>query len=244
MKKYVEKTEVIDGVEYITNFDERAECICIPTNYVKYWHEKLSMTEFSIAYALSDFINRHDNSLKIKQKYLNLKDIALQLNYKYDTIRKIIPQLIKQNVLCQYYINIYDNKYIKVYILNPSIAFCEDELDDEIINIFNDKRLIEINNALYSGSSDRNTLDYKNWVLNCLERDSYCCQRCGSNKNLQVHHVLNYSSHKKLRTDVNNGITLCERCHSPIISGSFHQIYGTYNNTKEQLDEYINSYNK
>ena len=28
-------------------------------------------------------------------------------------------------------------------------------------------------------------------------------------------------------------------CHSPVIGGSFHNIYGTRNNTQEQLDDYI-----
>ena len=41
---------------------------------------------------------------------------------------------------------------------------------------------------------------------------------------------------EKLRTDVNNGITLCKTCHK-----EFHDIYGYTNNTKEQLDMYINS---
>lgn len=97
--------------------------------------------------------------------------------------------------------------------------------------------------TFYDGNrGERDSKEYKQFIKTVLERDNYTCQCCGSKNNPQVHHVLNYSSHKKLRIDVNNGITLCECCHSPMIFGSFHQTYGTYNNTKEQLDEYIKNH--
>ena len=35
-----------------------------------------------------------------------------------------------------------------------------------------------------------------------------------------------YAKYKDLRTNVNNGITLCELHHSSMVFGSFHQIYG------------------
>lgn len=42
-----------------------------------------------------------------------------------------------------------------------------------------------------------------------------------------------------MRYDVNNGITLCIDCHDSSKDGSFHNLYGTHNNTIEQLREYI-----
>jgi len=39
--------------------------------------------------------------------------------------------------------------------------------------------------------------------------------------------------------ELGNGITLCDSCHNFNKYGSFHHVYGTHNNTKEQLDEYI-----
>lgn len=81
------------------------------------------------------------------------------------------------------------------------------------------------------------------WRKQVFERDSYTCQSCGDNKgkNLQAHHILNFSNHKEKRFDVLNGITLCQSCHNPSIKGSFHYIYGTKNNNYSQLKEYINT---
>jgi hypothetical protein len=83
-----------------------------------------------------------------------------------------------------------------------------------------------------------------------LERDNYTCQCCGANRlgsnrtKLSVHHKYNFSTHKHLRYDIDNGITLCADCHDTNVPGSFHSIYGVLNNTPEQLEEYIRNKRK
>lgn len=90
----------------------------------------------------------------------------------------------------------------------------------------------------------RRTDEYKQWRKKVFERDNYTCQCCGDNRgnNLRAHHIMNYSEHKDLRFDVDNGITLCDKCHDFHIYGSFHHIYGAKNNNKKQLEEYIKRY--
>lgn len=97
----------------------------------------------------------------------------------------------------------------------------------------------EIEKKIKNEDGDRNSEQYKAFVKAVLERDGHRCQCCGSNINPEVHHIKNYRQYKNLRTDVNNGITLCEMHHSMNIIGGFHQVYGTYNNTPEQLQEYL-----
>lgn len=87
----------------------------------------------------------------------------------------------------------------------------------------------------------RHSIKYKEWREAVFKRDNYTCQCCGDNKghNLQAHHKYDFAEYPDLRFDINNGITLCDKCHNPNVIGSFHHTYGTKNNTPEQLKEYI-----
>lgn len=88
----------------------------------------------------------------------------------------------------------------------------------------------------------RKSWEYKEWRQKVYKRDNYTCQCCGKTINdimVNAHHILNFSDHEDLRFDVDNGITLCEECHSIMYPDSFHSLYGTKNNTREQLVEFI-----
>lgn len=84
---------------------------------------------------------------------------------------------------------------------------------------------------------NRNIEGYKEWIIQVYEKDNYTCQCCGDNKghNLNAHHILNYSEYKELRTDIKNGITLCDKCHK-----LFHDTYGYKKNNKNQLYKFLN----
>ena len=82
----------------------------------------------------------------------------------------------------------------------------------------------------------RKLLEVRLWREAVYKRDKYTCQKCGDNRggNLIAHHIRNFSEILELRTSIENGITLCEKCHI-----LFHKTYGCRNNTKEQLKEFI-----
>ena len=82
----------------------------------------------------------------------------------------------------------------------------------------------------------RITPEYKEWRKSVFERDSYTCQCCGYDKGhtLAAHHLDGYKWCIEKRTDINNGVTLCGKCHY-----TFHVINGYGNNTKEQFDSFI-----
>lgn len=81
----------------------------------------------------------------------------------------------------------------------------------------------------------RNSSEYFLFCKNVLNRDAYACRCCGSKNDIQVHHLDGYDWCKEKRTEVENGITLCEICHK-----NFHMIYGKGSNTKEQFEEWFN----
>lgn len=224
--------------KYITNFNASETYIIIHEENIAEWATILTANEMVVLTQLITCID-DCNVIKSNQKILSMLDMVEQLfDHTYDTVRKIIPSLIKKNALCFYYIEIFNDVYIKAYIMNPKFAtksnFCPIYAE-----LFENHKLIGLNHEMYKNLSERSTPQYKQWIQNSLERDNYTCQCCGSTENLEVHHILNYADHKDVRTDLNNSITLCQCCHSPVIGGSFHNIYGTRNNTQEQLDDYI-----
>lgn len=79
--------------------------------------------------------------------------------------------------------------------------------------------------------------EYYEWRNSIYTRDDFSCVHCkdSAGGNLNAHHIFNYMEHRKLRLDIDNGITLCEVCHK-----AFHDKYGYRSNNKEQIEEFLN----
>jgi len=59
----------------------------------------------------------------------------------------------------------------------------------------------------------RKSIEYIDWRLSILSRDLFMCQCCGKHSNLYAHHILPRRDYPELVFDINNGITLCKKCH-------------------------------
>lgn len=65
-----------------------------------------------------------------------------------------------------------------------------------------------------SEKQQRNSSVYTRWREKVFERDDYTCQICGKRGgDLNAHHIKPFARYPELRTDLDNGITLCVDCH-------------------------------
>ena len=59
------------------------------------------------------------------------------------------------------------------------------------------------------------------WRLSVFKRDFYKCKHCGSKKQLEAHHIIEWSKSVELRFDIDNGLTLCINCHGKVHNTNF-----------------------
>lgn len=58
---------------------------------------------------------------------------------------------------------------------------------------------------------------YKIWTKAVFEKDDYSCQECGARGvYLQAHHLKPFATYPELRFAIDNGQTLCRKCHHSI----------------------------
>lgn len=82
----------------------------------------------------------------------------------------------------------------------------------------------------------RRNYDASKWREAVFSRDGYVCRCCGYDKGgiLEAHHVVPYSKDRAIRWDVDNGITMCKKCHR-----AYHRAVKLNDCSKETLDQYI-----
>ncbi len=86
----------------------------------------------------------------------------------------------------------------------------------------------------------RTSLEIKLWRKAIFIRDDFTCQKTKiKGGKLIAHHINNFADFPELRTSIENGIVLSKESHK-----EFHKIYGIRNNTREQLNEFLNLANQ
>ena len=70
------------------------------------------------------------------------------------------------------------------------------------------------NHYLWTGGQHgRMNPDGVKWRKSVMNRDKWHCRICHANRRLEAHHIHPFGTHKELRWEVSNGVTLCHDCH-------------------------------
>lgn len=67
------------------------------------------------------------------------------------------------------------------------------------------------------------------WAKTIKSRDKNRCVVCGTDNNLNAHHLLPKHTYSDLSLDLKNGITLCRRCHRIAHGGTYDPRYAGFN---------------
>jgi len=63
-------------------------------------------------------------------------------------------------------------------------------------------------------------VEYKNWRRSVFSIDNYLCLKCATKgAKINAHHIKSWEDYPESRYDINNGITLCVKCHREIHRG-------------------------
>lgn len=71
------------------------------------------------------------------------------------------------------------------------------------------------NNGIGETHKRRNNYRYREWRISVIQRDKMCVN-CGSTDKLEAHHIKKFSEYPECALDIDNGITLCNKCHKEL----------------------------
>jgi len=133
------------------------------------------------------------------------------------------------------------SKFAEPYIYSNNDNYSETLADYERYSAINKEQpVIVISPAVREGTpqpTDKRLYLRKVWADSVKKRDKYRCQKpvCRSrNGIMHAHHIKNYADNPELRFEIDNGVTLCERCHT-----DFHSLYGNKYTNGVQLREFF-----
>jgi hypothetical protein len=88
--------------------------------------------------------------------------------------------------------------------------------------------LFRINNKKYTGI--RKDKGYKKWKVDVFNRFNNVCCVCLSDKKIVCHHLYSYKYYPELRTELNNGVCICNKC---------HELFNRHYSNVNTLDQFL-----
>lgn len=76
--------------------------------------------------------------------------------------------------------------------------------------------------------------EHQAWSKQVLRRDKWRCVACGVGGSVHAHHLRSYRLHPEIRSDLNNGATVCPDCHR-----AYHSHVGRSDFTRESFFQFF-----
>jgi len=137
--KVVTKEQSEHQQKYVDNFNKGEKFLKIYEKAMPILAKKLKYNEFTFLMQLLPYVSYKDNILRYENKVLDMQDLSTLLpEYSYDTVRRIVPSLIRKGVLGIHKTGCLDrpNIIIKCYTVNPFIVTKGTTMDRTIIGLF------------------------------------------------------------------------------------------------------------
>jgi len=151
-------------------------------------------------------------------KYYNMEDLdkieKLFASYNYD-----FDVLLKNNIITKNYF--IESATHRLSFFFPKKKYIDYDVlpinqPTEMFSLYKTK-MYRIVDTTKTWRDIRKLVIYKEWRKKVLERENYTCQNCGKkDKHLHAHHKIQLKYNQDLAFDVDNGIALCNSCHTKI----------------------------
>lgn len=142
---------------------------------------------------------------EICEDYLNGKLSLERLSLKYNVNRLRLTILLKENN-----ITIRDNNTTRRYLRELGL-YKKLEMKGNKNPNFKHGRYCDLRR---NNIKQYHTFKYQQWRKAVLKRDDFKCVECNGKEKLNSHHIEPIRINMEKFYDVDNGITLCEKCHS------------------------------
>lgn len=142
---------------------------------------------------------------EILENYLNGKLSLEKISLKYKVNRFRLTILLRENG-----ITIRDNNTTRRYLRELGL-YKKLEIKGQKNPNFKHGRYCGLKK---NRISQYHTFKYRLWRNAVLKRDNFKCVECGNSEKLNSHHIEPIRKNIEKFYDVNNGIILCEKCHS------------------------------